>query len=450
MPPSATTPALRPIASPVLSPIEAPPPDAPTTQPELIHSLKHASTILALIVSPRHGCIFAGTQDGEIVAWSLATFQQVHKVQAHKRSVLSLFLSPDATLLFSSAGDPIINVWAPETLSRVYEIYSTHDVGDIFCTAYSAQHDTLYIGAQNASIQWVSLNDPSVKVAPGSMKHPDRRNHRFFDSKAVGGGASTPRRNEDRWALIPKPLHVLEVNDEALRNFAHNGYVYCMLMAKGPTVEVDAEADVLISGGGDGTIKLWNLGSSDKDEASDPEDHIQEIMTLGQDDAESVLSLAIDGSFLYAGKLDGVVELWDLDTAQKLRVIRAHDRDIMSLQMGWGYLWIASTDGWVSVSNSIRHLVQLLMYPRNTALLTTESTSMPSRPTPAPVPGRSASSNGAPTKARSWPRLRRLSTTASSTLLVQMTTIFRYGPSRMMLGRGRLAPRTGRMFCSAP
>jgi len=46
-----------------------------------------------------------------------------------------------------------------------------------------------------------------------------------------------------------------------------------------------------------------------------------------------------------------VVELWDLDTAQKLRVIRAHDRNIESLQMGWGYLWVASSDGWVSVSD---------------------------------------------------------------------------------------------------
>lgn len=344
------------VASPVLSPIDRP--ERPAEQPQLVHSLEHGSTILALIVSEHHGCIFAGTQDGEIVAWSLATFQQVHKVQAHKRSVLSLFLSPDASLLFSSAGDPIISVWFPKTLHRIYEIYSPHDVGDIFCTAYSAQHDTLYIGAQNATIQWVALNDPSVKAPPGSQKHPDRRNHRFFDSKAVGG-SSTPRRNDDRWALIPKALNVLEVNEEASRNFAHHGYVYCMLMAKGPTVEVNADDDVLISGGGDGTIKLWNLKPTTGEGAVETQDHIEEIMTLGQDDAESVLSLAIDGSFLYAGKLDGVVELWDLDTAQKLRVIRAHDRNIESLQMGWGCLWVAASDGWVSVSVSMSQEFEL-------------------------------------------------------------------------------------------
>ncbi|KAM4063551.1 peptidase [Hirsutella rhossiliensis] len=341
------------LTSPLASSPEAH--SSPQSLPDLVHNLKHGSSVLALAVSPQHDSIYAGTQDGEIVAWSLATFHQVHQVQAHKRSVLSLFLSPDASLLFSSAGDPVINVWCPRTLRRLYEVYGIHDVGDVFCTAYSPQHDTLYLGAQNTTIQWVGLGDPSVKVPPGSQSHPDRRNHRFFDSKAVGG-TSTPRRSEGRWSLIPRAQAVLEIDGGSVRHFAHNGYVYCMLMAKGPTVEVNAGDDVLISGGGDGTIKLWSLSrpqrpqaqDDDSDESQDGHGHIEELMTLGNDDADSVLSLALDGSFLYAGKLDGIVELWDLDTTQRLRVIKAHGADVMSLHMGWGYLWTASANGCAS------------------------------------------------------------------------------------------------------
>lgn len=342
-----------PLSSSVANALDFPEATKPT--PELVHSLKHSSTVLALAVSSEHDSIYAGTQDGEIVVWSLDTFHQLRQVQAHKRSILSLFLSPDSSLLFSSAGDAVINVWCPKTLRRLYEIYGVHDVGDIFCTAYSDQHDTLYIGAQNTTIQWVKLSDASSRVSPDSQSHPDRRSHRFFDSKAVGGGA-TPRRNEDRWALIPRAQAVLEVDSGSVRHFAHNGYVYCMLMAKGPTVEVDSDEDVLISGGGDGTIKLWSLAGSNKTRrghtSDDDDGAIEEIMTLGTDDAESVLSLALDGSFLYAGKLDGIVELWDLDTTQRLRVIKAHGGDVMSLQMGWGCLWAGSTDGWASVSAS--------------------------------------------------------------------------------------------------
>jgi di- and tripeptidase len=325
--------------------------DCPNAIPEHLHELKHDSSVLALAVSDDY--IFAGTHNGEIVVWSLGSFQHVQTIQAHKRTVLCLFLSTSGgtPLLFSSAGDAIISVWCPKTFKRLYEIYSTYDVGDMFSVAYSAQNDTVYMGAQNASIQWVNLGDSKRRVLHDSERHPNRRHHRFFDSKAVGG-TSTPRRNDERWSMIPRAQAVLEVQTGAIRQFAHFGYVYCMLVAKGPTVLVDSDEEVLISGGGDGTIKLWKLsadGYEDEDGETTDGD-MQEILVLGEDDAESVISLAIDGSFLYAGKLHGVIELWDMDTKQRLRVIKAHSGDVMTLQMSWGLLWSAAAGGSACVS----------------------------------------------------------------------------------------------------
>ena len=360
--------------------------------PERLHELKHDSSVLAIAASDQY--IFAGTHDGEILIWSLDSFQLVTRIQAHKRSVLSLFLTPatNATssdtgpsdsspdsppdntpsplqgqLLVSSAGDATISIWSPTTFQRLYEIYSTYDTGDIFSIAYSVQHQTVYIGAQDTTIQWVKVNDARRLVAQDSAHHPDKRHHRFFDSKAVGG-ASTPRRNEERWGLIPKAQTVVEVHPSAIRQFAHFGYVYSMLMARGPAHTLGADEEVLVSGGGDGTVKLWKIGpeaeqggaSSDGDGADDSDSDetggtIREVMTLGNDDGMSVLSLAIDGSFLYCGKLDGVVELWDLDTRQRLRVIKAHHSDIMTLQMNWGYLWSASASGYAAKYSTVHY-----------------------------------------------------------------------------------------------
>lgn len=327
------------------------PEDCPDSMPDLIHKLKHDSSVLALAVSDEY--IFAGTHNGEILVWSLGSFQLVQTIQAHKRTVLCLFLSTaaDTPLLFSSAGDPVVSVWCAKTFKRLYEIYSNHDVGDMFTVAYSAQHEMVFIGAQDTTIQWVNLKDPKRRVPHDSERHPSRRHHRFFDSKAVGG-TSTPRRNDDRWSLIPRSQAVLEIETSAIQQFAHYGYVYCMLVAKGPTVLVDPEEEVLVSGGGDGTIKLWRL-SGDVEEYEDGETtdgSIKEIMVLGEDDSESVMSLAIDESFLYAGKLHGLIELWDLDTKQKLRVIKSHEGDIMTVQMGWGLLWSAASFGSACVS----------------------------------------------------------------------------------------------------
>lgn len=312
--------------------------EAGNKAPELFHRVQHDSSILALAVSEQY--IYAGTQEGEILAWSLASYELVVRIQAHKRAVLCLFLSQDGTLLFSSAGDAIVNAWCPNKLKRLYHIYSTYDVGDVFSVAYSSHLETAYFGAQNTSIQWCSLKDSSSRPTPNAERHPDRRNHRFFDSVA-GGGASTPRRASQS-ALISAEGEILEVDKAHIKQYAHFGYVYCMLLVSGASRLVEADEDMLISGGGDGTIKLWKL-------SDDPDDGIEELACLGDDDAESILSLAVDGSFLYSGKLEGVIELWDLDTKQKLRVIKAQRGDVMTLQMGWGYLWSAGATGYARV-----------------------------------------------------------------------------------------------------
>jgi di- and tripeptidase len=306
--------------------------------PELAHHLQNDSSILSLTVGGQY--IYAGTQDGEIVVWSLASFERVLKRPAHTRAVLCLFLSADRKLLFSGAGDAIVNAWCPDTLKPLYQIYSTYDVGDIFSVAYSAQFETVYLGAQNTSIQWCSLKDLAARPTPDPERHPDRRNHRFFDS-VQAGGTSSPRPQSTRPSL--EDGEMLEIDKAHMMHYAHFGYVYCMLLVRGVSRMVDADEDMLISGGGDGTIKLWKL-------LKDNSQGIKELACLGQDDAESVLSMAMDGSFLYSSKLEGVIELWDLDTKQKLRVIKAHRGDVMTLQMGWGHLWSAGATGFARVS----------------------------------------------------------------------------------------------------
>lgn len=321
---------------------------SPKTAPDQLQELKHDGSVLSIAVSSDY--IFTGTSKGQIVVWSLGTYQLVRTIQAHKRSVLCLFLSQDGKYLFSTACEPIINVWCPKTFTRLYEIYSTYDVGDVFSVVYSPQNETVYFGTQTQYIQWVGLKDDDRKVSHDSANHPDRRQHKFFDSRPVGG-TSTPRRTEDYYSLIPRAETVLEVDPYAIEKYAHYGWVFCMQIAKGPTVLVDDDEEVLVSGGGDGTIKLWRL--SDKGpgyhEDEDTKGSIQELMVLGEDDAESVMSLFVDGSFLYAGKLGGIIELWDLDTKQRLRVIHAHTGNINAVGLRFGLLWSASTDGFASV-----------------------------------------------------------------------------------------------------
>lgn len=360
--------------------------DEPFNIPQRIQELKHDDSVLTLAVSDKY--IFAGTHTGEIFVWSIGTFELVRRFQAHKRHVLWLYLSdpasdqspsstsnsnsnstssstsppssidsqPRRSILVSSAGDALVSVWCPNTFARLYEIYWLDHIGDVFSCAYSAQQDTVYIGAQNTSIQWVNLSDPDRRVPHDNPNHPDQRIDPFFDSKAVSG-KTTPRKKDKREALIPPANETLEIYRSSIGRGSHTGFIYCMMIAKGPTVLVDPDEEVLVTGGGEGWIKLWRIKKDKKYDGMEEWeawDH-REIMCLGEQDAQSVFHIAIDGSFLYAGKKRGVIELWDLDTKQKLRVIKDHrgenDKfgDIMSLQMAWGHLWSAATTGTAAV-----------------------------------------------------------------------------------------------------
>ncbi|KAI4096986.1 MAG: hypothetical protein L6R37_006874 [Teloschistes peruensis] len=221
--------------------------------PALFHKVKNERSILALAVFD--GRLFAGTQDGEILVWSLETYERLASIKAHNRSVLSLFVSEEDGLLFSSARDAIVNVWDIHTLVRKFSIYSVYDVGDVFCVTYSATTKTVYLGAMNTSIQWCELNTRDCRKAD-KARHPSERNHRFFDSVGPGGAHASNRATD----IDPfqEPGVLLEIDKEHIKQYAHYGYTYSMLLAGGPACPVFAE-EMLISGGGDGSIKIWSV-----------------------------------------------------------------------------------------------------------------------------------------------------------------------------------------------
>lgn len=307
--------------------------------PTLSHRLKHTSSILTIALGKDF--IYAGTQAGEILVFRLDTYEKKAVIDGHRGSVLGLCLSEDGKLLFSSAGDRIVNVWNASSLSRVCCLYSSYDVGDIFCVAYSESLRTVYLGAQNTTISWCSLVEqdqagPSIRAV-----HPSLRDDPFFDSKGPGG-ISTPKPAD---ADI-KPKHAvggrtLEIPKENVMHFAHYGYVNCMLLVK-EGVQEAAGHEVLITGGGDGVVKLWRLDANNGG-AIEPLYELDD----GREEGHSILTMAIDGTFLYTGRTGGEIDVWDLETHQLVRNIKAHRDDVLSICVGGGFLFSAAVTGYV-------------------------------------------------------------------------------------------------------
>lgn len=125
-----------------------------------------------------------------------------------------------------------------------------------------------------------------------------------------------------------------------------------MLLGKGILPRAPSE-EVLVSGGGDGRIVLWKI-----DETSGGA--ISSLCTLedGREEGESILSLTRDGSFLYSGRFDGEVNVWDLETRQLVRSLKAATGDVLTLSLGGGHLFAGGVSGAVQVRPSILMLRQ--------------------------------------------------------------------------------------------
>ncbi|RYO67697.1 hypothetical protein AA0116_g277 [Alternaria tenuissima] len=315
---------------------DRPAPDANPT-PALSHRMKHDKSILALAVSSQY--IFAGTQGGEILVYSLDTYDRRSVIHAHKGSVLGLCLSHDRKWLFSSAADPIVNVWCTSTFRHLYALWSPYDIGDIFCVAYSSHHRTVYLGAQNTSIQWYDLKEKDTRPAPSLSSHPAERKNKFFDSLGPGGAQTPKPSGADTRPRDAVGGQELQIDSHDICQFAHYGYVHCMLLGTGILPEAPSE-EVLVSGGGDGRILLWRIDPAQRGA-------ITSIYTLedGREEGESILSLAREGSFLYSGRFDGEVNVWDLETRQLVRSLKATTGDVHTLTLGAGVLYAGGKTG---------------------------------------------------------------------------------------------------------
>ncbi|MGI4815726.1 MAG: hypothetical protein ACRYGG_20655 [Janthinobacterium lividum] len=192
---------------------------------------------------------------------------------------------------------------------------------------------TLYLGAQNTSIQWYDLSRKDTRPAPSLRSHPSERKHRFFDSKGPSG-VSTPRPTETA-EYLDHGGQILEIDKTNIIQYAHYGYVYCMVLCTG--LEPDTTRDILVTGGGDGTIKLWRL-------TKEAGGAVQEIGVLENGD-NSVLSMALNNTMLYAGRLEGEVNVWDLETRQLIQTFNAYEADVLTISVGNGLIFTGGADG---------------------------------------------------------------------------------------------------------
>ena len=309
------------------------------TQPlkESTHRITSAGSVQALAVD--QDVLFAGLQSGIVTAYSLDTYELLSSIEAHEASVLSLALSDDHELLFSTGADSVVKVWSSQSLALLYTLYPFHEIGDIFCLAHSSRKGTAFFGAQNGSVSWYPLLS-DTPTSPKVSFSPSARKHRFFDSRGPGGSLTPLQQRHASGDPVKAAGHRVTVSSDQYKAYAHNSYVYSMLLAKG-LFRHDDEEEVLITAGGGGNIKLWKI------------DNLTErgLIQLFQfkNKGYSALSLACSGSFLYVGLSEGAAHVYNLSSCQLVQRLPTGNADVTQIQVSHDMICCGTADGWVKV-----------------------------------------------------------------------------------------------------
>jgi di- and tripeptidase len=103
----------------------------------------------------------------------------------------------------------------------------------------------------------------------------------------------------------------------------------------------DPEEELLISGGGDGTIKLWSISNLENEGLT--------LLDKFKNEGLGVLSLAYSDPFLYVGFTNSKAHVYSLDSRQLVHRLEVRCGDIGTIEVISGKTFCGGSGGSVKV-----------------------------------------------------------------------------------------------------
>lgn len=262
-----------------------------------------------------------GGSDGVVRIWDLETCLELRHFRTGGR-ITCVRASPDGqSLAVADTDSPVIDLWNLKTGECIRQ-FKWHDSG-VLAVAFSPDGSQLLSSAgQRHHFFW----DPLPRL---------RTDYRDFD-------AAAPDRSIRLWDV--------ENGRELLRIDGHHQYV--------PSIAFSTDGKLAISGGGDGTVRVWALDRPPQPGTIEPAPPAH-IFT-GHQTPVSVVAFTADGQHALSGsgitgtKTDSTIRIWDLAERRELRQFTGHQKRIMSVSSAPGGRLVlsASEDGNVQLWDS--------------------------------------------------------------------------------------------------
>ncbi len=378
----------------------------------------HNDAVHAIALTPNGKSLVTGSNDRSVIVWDAATGKIQRVYQGHMKEVTCVAIRPDGLQIASASEDGSIRLWPLTNSDEHKSVADASD--NLWTVAYSPDGRTFATGGADRKIRVYDTNsgkllntleghkgavtaivfltpnklastsgDKTLKiwdVAAGTAK--DCIGHTSAVLCAALGGQWLLTGGTDKtvrgWNASTGELAFTWAGKSAVCSIAvrKDGGRIAVGCASGEVILLEADGtkepkvqstttahsagvaslaftndgDRLATAGGDGIVRLWNIGQNTAPAQLTKFDQSVKTGTSGTAPVTAI-AFSADDKQIVGGGAEGVVRIWDVATIGEVRVLRAHT--------GWVTGVAYAPDGRTVLSCSVDKTARVFELPRS-------------------------------------------------------------------------------------